>query len=314
MLENANDARTLGGVLQLVFFGGDVERELLFDERVVAGILVGGNAAVGRQAELRAQRAHQLLGVRDGGFRRLGLAIDEVRIAPQWLPVAAPIKRERPSRQLLAGVPLALAEVQQAAGREALLQTADEILRVGALGRADGARLPFIAVHVVDRHERRLATHAEAHVGAVEARVDRIAGGEDLFPGVLGVRQRDARALEHALDPHVEGECHLGRLVRAADGRGARRLRRRGERNVTFAGEQAGGGVEPDPAGTGDVDFGPGVQVGEVGFGAGSAAIERLHVGTQLNEVAGDEARGKADVTQKSERAASRNRGMSRTL
>ncbi len=82
MLENANDARTLGGVLQLVFFGGDIERELLFDERVVSGILVGGNTAVGRQAELRAQRTHQLLGVRDGGFRRLGLTIDEVGIAP----------------------------------------------------------------------------------------------------------------------------------------------------------------------------------------------------------------------------------------
>ena len=76
-------------------------------------------------------------------------------------------------------------------------------------------------------------------------------------------------------------------------------LRCRGERNVTLAGEQAGGGVEPDPAGTGDVNFGPGVQVGEVGFGASGAAIERLHVGTQLNEIAGDEARGKADVTQK---------------
>ncbi len=189
--------------------------------------------------------------------------------------------------------------MQQAAGRETLLQTADEVLRVGAFGRADGARLPFIAVHVVDRNERRLATHAEAHIGALEARVDRIAGGEDFFPGVLGIRQRDARALAHALDPHVEGECHLSRVVRAADGRGTRRLRGRGERNVTFAGEQAGRGVEPDPAGTGDVNFCPGVQVGEVGFGASSAAIERLHVGTQLNEIARDEARSKADVTEK---------------
>src|SRR6185312_11236556 len=133
MLEDANDARTLGRILQLVLFRRDIERELLFDEREIAGIFIGGNAAVGRQTELRAQRAHQLLGVHDGGFRRLGLAVDEVRIAPQWLLVAAPIKRERPPRQLLAGVPLALAEVQQAAGGEALLQAADQILRVGTL-------------------------------------------------------------------------------------------------------------------------------------------------------------------------------------
>ena len=128
------------------------------------------------------------------------LAIDEVRIAPQRLLVAPPVERERPPRQRLAGIPLALAEVQQAAGREALLQAAHKIFGVGALGRTDGAGLPLVAVHVVDGHERRLAAHAEAHVGAVEARVDRVAGGDDLLPGVLGVGQRDARAFEHALD------------------------------------------------------------------------------------------------------------------
>ena len=48
MLEDAHDARTLGGILQLVLFRRDVERQLLLDERVVAGILVGGNTAVGQ--------------------------------------------------------------------------------------------------------------------------------------------------------------------------------------------------------------------------------------------------------------------------
>ena len=67
--------------------------------------------------------------------------------------------------------------------------------------------------------------------------------------------------------------------MRAADRRGARRLRRRGERDVALAGEQAGGRVEADPAGAGKVDLGPGMQVGEVGFGAGGGAVERLHVG-----------------------------------
>ena len=37
-----------------------------------------------------------------------------------------------------------------------------------------------------------------------------------------------------------------------------------GERDVALAGEQPGGRVEADPAGAGQVDLGPGVQVGEV--------------------------------------------------
>ena len=66
---------------------------------------------------------------------------------------------------------------------------------------------------------------------------------------------------------------------------------------MAFAGEQAGGGVEADPAGAGQVDFGPGVQIGEVGGGAGGA-VERLHVGRELDQVAGDEARGEAEMAQ----------------
>ena len=40
-----------------------------------------------------------------------------------------------------------------------------------------------------------------------------------------------------------------------------------GERNMALAGEQARGRVEPDPARPGQIDLGPGVQVGEVDFG-----------------------------------------------
>ena len=36
------------------------------------------------------------------------------------------------------------------------------------------------------------------------------------------------------------------------------------QRNVALTGKQCRGGIEPDPAGTGDVDLGPGVQIGEV--------------------------------------------------
>ncbi|MNY01108.1 hypothetical protein D3C86_1336240 [compost metagenome] len=66
---------------------------------------------------------------------------------------------------------------------------------------------------------------------------------------------------------------------------------------MPFTGKQPGGRIQADPAGTGQIHFAPGVQVGEVCFGAGRA-IQRLDVGGQLNQVSGDKAGGQAQVTQ----------------
>ena len=66
---------------------------------------------------------------------------------------------------------------------------------------------------------------------------------------------------------------------------------------MAFAGEQARGRVEADPAGARQVDLAPGVQVGEVDLGA-ARAVERLDVALQLDQVAGDEARRQAEVAQ----------------
>ena len=52
-------------------------------------------------------------------------------------------------------------------------------------------------------------------------------------------------------------------------------LRGADQRDVALAGEQAGGRVQPDPAGPGHVDLGPGVQVGEVLGQAAGGTVER---------------------------------------
>jgi type IV secretory pathway TrbL component len=91
-------------------------------------------------------------------------------------------------------------------------------------------------------------------------------------------------------------ELDLALVHRAADRRGAGGLGR-GQRDVAFAGQQAGGRVQADPAGAGQVDLAPGVQVGEVDLGA-AGAVERLHVGLQLDQVARHEARRQAQVAQ----------------
>ena len=87
----------------------------------------------------------------------------------------------------------------------------------------------------------------------------------DRVPLLVGVRLRDARIFVDPRDRHLEVEIGRPRAVGGAgDRRGADRLGRAGQRDVAFAAEQAGGRVEPDPAGAGQKHFGPGVQVGEV--------------------------------------------------
>ena len=59
---------------------------------------------------------------------------------------------------------------------------------------------------------------------------------------------------------------------------------------MSFAREQSGSWIEADPAAAGQVDFGPGVQVGEILVRA-ARAVERFDVGRELNQVAGNESR-----------------------
>ena len=211
--------------------------------------------------------------------------------------VAAPVEREGPARQALARVPLALAVVQEAAGGEAVAQPADQPVGEAALHRADGVGVPLLALEVVDRDEGRLAAHGQPHVAGGEAGVDLAAEGVERRPGLVGEGLGDARVLGDAGDLHVEGEVDLGEAGDAADRGGVAVVRGGGERDVALAGQEAAGRVEADPAGAGQVDLGPGVQVGEVVVGAGRA-VERDEVGLELDQVAGDEAGGEAEVAQ----------------
>ncbi len=72
---------------------------------------------------------------------------------------------------------------------------------------------------------------------------------------------------------------------------------RGGERDVTFAREQSRGRIQAHPSGARQIHFGPGVQIGEILPGPG-LALERFHVGLQLDQIAGDEARGESQMTQ----------------
>ncbi len=66
---------------------------------------------------------------------------------------------------------------------------------------------------------------------------------------------------------------------------------------MAFASHQAGRGVQANPAGAGQVDLAPGMQVGEVDLGA-AGSVQRLDVRFELYEVARHKTRGQAAVAQ----------------
>ena len=81
---------------------------------------------------------------------------------------------------------------------------------------------------------------------------------------------------------------------------------------MAFAGEQAGGRVEADPAGAGQVDLAPGVQVGEVRLRCRVGPSSDFTSARELDQVARDEARREAEVAQQLHQQPARSRGTSR--
>ena len=103
------------------------------------------------------------------------------------------------------------------------------------------------------------------------------AEGEDFVPLLFGIRLGDARRFQDAAHRHLVVKRRDAWFEKAGNGRGAGRVGRAGERDVSLAGKQSGGWIESDPARAGQIDFGPGVKIGEIGSGAGWA-FERLYV------------------------------------
>jgi hypothetical protein len=275
----------------------DVDRQLALAPEIVESVFEAGLHRGVDQAQLARQRRAEALRIGGGIGRRHALVGEQARIGPARLAVGAPADRQRPARQLLARIPLALAVVQETAGAVVIAQPQYQLLGAHALGGAQRVGVPFGAVAVVDADEGGLAAHRQADIARHELGIDPVAEREHGLPLLFAVRKSDSRRLPDSGDTHVVAERHLGLVDAAADGCGAGRLRRAGERDVAFAGQQAGGGVEADPAGAGQVDLAPGVQVGEVDLGA-AGAVERLLVGRELDQVARHEPRGQAQVAQ----------------
>ena len=187
--------------------------------------------------------------------------------------------------------------MQQRARGETIGEPAEQHAGQPPLLRPQRQRVPLLAVHVVDRHEGRLAAHGQPHVALADVAFDRLADGEQRRPLLVGVGLGGARRLAHPRHRHVVGERDLGLLDRAFDRRGARRFGRAGERDMAFAGQQARRRIEADPARARQVDLAPGMEIGEV-VARPFGSLERLLVGHELDQVARGKARGETEMAQ----------------
>ena len=140
--------------------------------------------------------------------------------------------------------------------------------------------------------------------------VAKLLDGPPLF---FGVGLGDSGRLPHARDRHFVRELDFALVDLTCNRRCGRRLRRAGEWQMTLAGEQPGRRVETDPAGARQIHLRPGVQIGEILFRS-RRAIDRLHVGRQLNQVAGDEARAESEMAQELHQQPSRVTALARVL
>ena len=188
--------------------------------------------------------------------------------------------------------------MQESTRRETVAQAADEGIRKDAFGGADGFGVPFRRFEIEGRDEGRLAAHGQAHVALAQGCVHFFAQAVQFRPCRIREGFGDARMFGHAGHGHVEIEGHIGRAGEARDGGCVAVMRRGGQRHMGFPRQKARCGVKPNPAGAGQIDLGPGVQIGEV-MGGPHGTIDGDQIGLQLDEVARDEARGKAQMAQR---------------
>jgi hypothetical protein len=296
-VEEFDEEFALEAVLKAGIGGIEVDGQGAFAPEVVGDVLVGGEQVLGPDPEAGDEGEQETLRVGVGKGAGFGGIGEEGWIAPEGRAVFAPETGVGPAGQGFAGVPFAFAEMQKAAGAETLEDTLQQVIAQRPLCGTVGGGVPLGGLHVVDGDEGWFPAHGQTHVAFPQAFLDAVAEGENAVPVGFRVGFGDAWVFVDAGDLVFKEKFGFADFGESLDGGGTLRIGGAGERNVAFAGEESGGGIETHPAGAGNEDFGPGVQVGEIGGGTGGA-VQRFFVGRELHEVARNEAGGVAKVAQ----------------
>ncbi len=141
-----------------------VHRQSALAPEIVERVFIGGHEERRVHFQPARQGFHKTTGI-FGITSAAGILHREKRlIFPDRNAVLAPIAAQRPAGQRFAGIPLALSEMQQRAGREAIAEPQEKLHRQLALVRSEGAGGPLGSVRVLERDEGRLAAHGEPNV------------------------------------------------------------------------------------------------------------------------------------------------------
>ena len=262
--EHLGEPRSLERIFEPGIERIDVDRQLTFTPEVIKNIFVCGEQMTAGYAQALRQGRQEAL-----RFDLIGPVVHRFiriqgRVAPKRLTVATPETVQRPARQLLPRIPLPLPEMRESLRRILLPEFAEERSGQGSLVRSKRGRIPFGAVRIIDGNEGRLSAHRKSHVLRDQIGIDLMSELLDLRPLLVRVRLGDPRRFPDALDFHAVRELDLRLVDRTAHRRGCGRFGCAGQRDMSFAGEQARGGIQTDPAGAWQIDLAPCMQISEV--------------------------------------------------
>ena len=197
---HAPQTHALHLVIETRFERIDVHRQAPLAPQVVPGVLIARFDELRIERELARQVGQETPCILGGIAAWLALVGEQRVVVPARLAIGTPVERQRPARQLLARVPLALADVQEAVRAIARAQLVHQPDCIAALGRPERVGVPLIGVAVAHGDEGRLAAHRQAHVHGLQFAVHVRAHLQHIGPHFLGVRLGDARGFQHALD------------------------------------------------------------------------------------------------------------------
>ena len=138
--------------------------------------------------------------------------------------------------------------MDKAAGGEPRSQPIEQRFGELTLFLAERGGIPFRTFHVVDRHERRLASLGKPHILRRQISVDLFTQGVDCRPLRACIGLGDPWILVHAGHAHCDVELRVADIGGADDRRRITRVGGARQRDMTLAGEESRGWIEPDPA------------------------------------------------------------------
>ena len=297
LVEHPTQAHALHFVVQTGVKGVHVHRQTAFTPQVVERVFITRLNMRSAHAQLVGQSVDEQSGIVGAVTHPAALIGKQQRVVPARLTIGAPEDGQGPPGQLLAGIPLTLAKVQEAALTIARAQLVHQFGGQPAFGGPERIGVPLRAITVIDRHKGWLPAHGQAHIACRQQAVHLVAQSIDGPPLRLGVGLGHTWRLENTGDGHVVVELAFALVHSARHRRSPGRFGGARHRNMPLPRQQARGRIQANPASTGQEDLAPGVQVGEVHLGA-RWAIQGCHVGLELNEVARYKSSGQAQVAQ----------------